>query len=125
MTIRFFLPISTVKLIITGHKATGSNWLNLIVVNQCLHLFTRVYTSTTCSIKSYFNLNTNSESFRFICKHFLYVYYNMFKILLAIYSCLRSHSYTYKRAPRICSSQGWVDYKSFVVRYNYSYFKNM
>ena len=22
-------------------------------------------------------------------------------------------------------SQGWVDYKSFVVRYNYSYFKNM
>ena len=21
--------------------------------------------------------------------------------------------------------QGWVDYKSFVVRYNYSYFKNM
>ena len=99
MTISFFLPISTVKLFITGHKATGSNWLNSIVVNQCLHLFTRVYASTTCSIKSYFNLYTNSESFRFMCKHFLYVYYNMFKILLAIYSCLRSHSYTSCKRP--------------------------
>ena len=25
----------------------------------------------------------------------------------------------------IVQMQGWVDYKSFVVRYNYSYFKNM
>ena len=23
------------------------------------------------------------------------------------------------------NAQGWVDYKSLVVRYNYSYFKNM
>jgi hypothetical protein len=25
----------------------------------------------------------------------------------------------------ICKLQGWVDYKMFVVRNNYSYFKNM
>jgi hypothetical protein len=25
----------------------------------------------------------------------------------------------------ITFNQGWVDYKMFVVRYNYSYFKNM
>ena len=29
------------------------------------------------------------------------------------------------RRKRKSKRQGWVDYKSFVVRYNYSYFKNM
>ena len=35
-----------------------------------------------------------------------------------------------RRVTRLCvrlytDDQGWVDYKIFVVRYNYSYFKNM
>ena len=33
-TISFYIPIATVELIVAKYKATESNWLNLIVVNQ-------------------------------------------------------------------------------------------
>ena len=45
MTITFFMPISTVKLIITGYKATEQ--LAQFVANEFLHYFTGIYAHKT------------------------------------------------------------------------------
>ena len=49
------------------------------------------------------------------------------KILLAKLSKygIRGHSLEWFNSYLTNRRQGWVDYKSFVVRYSYNYFKNM
>ena len=43
--------------------------------------------------------------------------------IISTSECLASG--TFSLAIFVTLQQGWVNYKSFVVRYNYSYFKNM
>ena len=112
------------------------NHINHTIGNKLLAGFRRyVFTQL---VSSFYDKFENKMALLHVnCYRGIYTYIQYFAVLSTLPQPVgeanKGETFT-RRENKFCSigyyidvdkNQGWVDYKSFVVRYNYSYFKNM
>ena len=112
------------------------NHVNHTIGNKLLASFRR-YVFTQLVFSFYDKFENKMALLHVNCYRGIYTYIQYFAVLSTLPQPVgeanKGETFT-RRENKFCSigyyidvdkNQGWVDYKSFVVRYNYSYFKNM